>query len=330
MTREPQPAGTKHPTWDTVAIVGVGLIGGSIGIDLLRRGLAKHVVGIGRREESLRAAREVGACTSTTVDLPRGLAERAPDYRVYAGRTNLRGCARGGRIRQDRRIDYAMSVAPRGRSSASSTASCRTRRITSAAIRWRAARRRARLRLWPACSRAHGGGHPARMTRAEDVQTIRAFWQSLGAKVLQMTPSEHDQLVAGASHLPHLVSAALVSATPPESLPLVAGGWIDTTRIAAGDAELWRDILLSNRANVLAALDRFDGELAKFRQALEQDDATGAGRHTSRRETDARCCGKLTSIRPPASPTGLLRRGGGSGRARADRCSWTPPSRTDT
>ena len=59
-----------------------------------------------------------------------------------------------------------------------------------------------------------------------------------------MSPAEHDKLVAGASHVPHLVAAALVAATPQESLPLVAGGWIDTTRIAAGDPELWRDILL--------------------------------------------------------------------------------------
>ena len=78
--------------------------------------------------------------------------------------------------------------------------------------------------------------------------------------------------MAGASHVPHLVAAALVAATPRESLPLVAGGWIDTTRIAAGDAELWRDILLSNRAKVLATLDGVDAALAKFRRALESDD----------------------------------------------------------
>src|SRR5690242_7643331 len=65
----------KHPLWDTVAIVGVGLIGGSIGRDLLARGLARHVVGIGRREESLHVARQVGACSSTTLDLPQGLAD---------------------------------------------------------------------------------------------------------------------------------------------------------------------------------------------------------------------------------------------------------------
>ena len=72
--------------------MGVGLIGGSIGIDLLRRGLARHVVGIGRREESLHVARQVGACTSTTLDLAQGLAERqlvivcTPVGRIAAGR----------------------------------------------------------------------------------------------------------------------------------------------------------------------------------------------------------------------------------------------------
>jgi prephenate dehydrogenase len=275
MTQPSQPAAAKHPAWDTVAIVGVGLIGGSIGIDLLRRGLAKHVVGIGRREESLRAAREVGSCTSTTVDLPRGLADAhliivctpvgriAQDVREAAGFAKIgalitdvgstKGTIVGGLDRElPHEAHYVGSHPLAGGEKAGPAAAVaglfegRTAVVT-----------------------------PGAMTRAEDVQTIKTFWQSLGAKVLQMTPSEHDQLVAGASHLPHLVSAALVAATPPASLPLVAGGWIDTTRIAAGDAELWRDILLSNRANVLAALDRFDGELAKFRQALEKDDAAG-------------------------------------------------------
>ncbi len=75
MTASAPATAGKHPQWDTVAIVGVGLIGGSIGRDLLERGLARHVVGIGRREESLHIARQVGACSSTTLDLPRGLAD---------------------------------------------------------------------------------------------------------------------------------------------------------------------------------------------------------------------------------------------------------------
>ena len=274
MTAAPSATAAKHPPWDNVAIVGVGLIGGSIGIDLLRRGLARQVVGIGRREESLRVAREVGACTATTVDLPRGLADA---HLVIV-------CTPVSRIAQD--VRAAAGFAKRG---ALITDVGSTKGTIVAELDRDLAHEAHYVGSHPlAGSEKAGPGTavaglfegrtvvvtPGAMTRDEDVQAISGFWQSLGAKVLHMSPDEHDALVAGASHLPHLVAAALVAATPRESLPLVAGGWLDTTRIAAGDAQLWRDILLSNRANVLLALDRFDGALAEFRRALEGDKGT--------------------------------------------------------
>jgi len=78
--------------------------------------------------------------------------------------------------------------------------------------------------------------------------------------------------VAGTSHLPHVVAAALAAAVPPENYHLSAGGLRDTTRIASGDAELWTQILLDNRKHVLAALEEFDRSLADFRSALVAGD----------------------------------------------------------
>jgi prephenate dehydrogenase len=101
---------------------------------------------------------------------------------------------------------------------------------------------------------------------------IEEFWRSLGAKVVRLSPREHDRTVAMISHLPHLIASAVAAATPDHDLPLASTGWLDTTRIAAGDPELWRQILSDNRADVLKSLGKFEKVLTSFRRALERDD----------------------------------------------------------
>ena len=93
-----------------------------------------------------------------------------------------------------------------------------------------------------------------------------------------MTPAEHDRAVAVTSHLPHLVASAIAGATPAEYVTLTAGGWLDTTRIAAGDPLLWRQIFFANRENLMAALSRFDHTLANLRRAIEAGDAAALER----------------------------------------------------
>jgi prephenate dehydrogenase len=78
--------------------------------------------------------------------------------------------------------------------------------------------------------------------------------------------------VAAISHLPHLVAAVLAECTPTANLPMAAAGWSDSTRIAAGKPDLWADIFHANRKRVLAALDRYEKSLSRFRRALERDD----------------------------------------------------------
>ena len=87
-----------------------------------------------------------------------------------------------------------------------------------------------------------------------------------------MPPDEHDQAVAEISHLPHLLASALAAAAAPQDLVLAAKGWRDTTRVASGDVELWRQILTENRRHVLQSLDNFEKVLSEFRQALEGND----------------------------------------------------------
>ncbi len=113
---------------------------------------------------------------------------------------------------------------------------------------------------------------PAEHTDQGSVKRMEAFWRSLGSRVLRMTPAAHDEAVAMTSHVPHVVAAALAAATSDLEMPLAASGWRDTTRIAAGDPQLWWQILSMNRDQVLKSLDKFGKVLSQFRDALERGD----------------------------------------------------------
>jgi prephenate dehydrogenase len=113
---------------------------------------------------------------------------------------------------------------------------------------------------------------PTANTPHAALSAVEQFWQSLGARTVRMAPQEHDAAVAAVSHVPHVAAAALAAVTPEELLPLVGGGWCDTTRVAAGDVELWRQILTENRGHVLRALAEFEKTLASFREALARGD----------------------------------------------------------
>ena len=113
---------------------------------------------------------------------------------------------------------------------------------------------------------------PAARTPAADVEAVGEFWAAIGATVFVMPPREHDRILALTSHAPHLVAAALAAATPAEALQFTAGGWRDSTRIAAGDPELWADILLDNAGHLAVALKRFAGAVEKLLAAVAAGD----------------------------------------------------------
>jgi prephenate dehydrogenase len=118
---------------------------------------------------------------------------------------------------------------------------------------------------------------PTKNTRAEDFDLLEEFWQSLGSVVVQMTPEEHDRALALTSHLPHAAAAALALTVPEQYFRLTGPGLLDTTRVAAGDPALWRQILSFNRGNVLAALEQFGAKLTALHAAIRdnnQDEIT--------------------------------------------------------
>ncbi len=258
--------------WPTVAIVGVGLIGGSLGRAVLTRKLAKRVIGVGRSQASLDAARRTGAITEMAVD---SAAVAEADLVVVA--TGVRSIPRLLEV-VDREVRPGTLVTDAGSTKASIVAAWEKRRKS----------RRGRYVGSHPLAGSHRRGPeaadaelftgrvavvtPATATPPDDVAAIGEFWAAVGATVFLMSPREHDRIVAATSHAPHVMAAAIAAATPPASLPFTAGGWRDTTRIAAGDAELWADILLDNAGPVGMALGRIATAAERILAAVQAGD----------------------------------------------------------
>src|SRR5262249_2595129 len=116
---------------------------------------------------------------------------------------------------------------------------------------------------------------PTKRTQVAACRQVEQFWKSVGCRLLRLPPETHDALVSRSSHLPHLVAAALASSVldpkaPKQQATLCANGFRDTTRIASGSPEMWRDIAQANRKQLRVALDGFVRELQGV-QALLRD-----------------------------------------------------------
>ena len=264
--------------WNCVAIVGVGLIGGSVGLALRSRKLAKSVVGTGSRSETLAAAQQLGAITSASAEVERAVAEAelivvcAPVGDIVKQVCKIAPMCRPGALITDVGSTKASIVAENELAALSGTWARDVHFVGSHPLA-------GNEKKGPQFANADlFAGRtvvvtPTARTRAEDSAAIAQFWTSLGASVVEMPADEHDRAVAATSHLPHLVAAAIAGATPEQYVRLTASGWQDTTRISAGDPLLWRQIMLANRANLLASLDGFATLLANWRRALDAGDA---------------------------------------------------------
>ncbi len=113
---------------------------------------------------------------------------------------------------------------------------------------------------------------PTENTKKSTVKLLSDFWQALGMRVCQMSPSEHDKVLARISHLPHVLAAALINCSELDQMMLCGKGFLDTTRIASGPAGVWRDILMANASNGAAAVGRLIRELEKVQKTLKEKD----------------------------------------------------------
>ena len=250
----------------TVAIIGVGLIGGSVGMAARARG--GRVVGVDRDRACLDEAIRLGAIDSGTTDLAEGVAEAevavvctpvtriAEDVILAAGHgpasilvTDV-GSTKAGIVRDVEEDPTARLVFVGAHP-------------ISGSERQGVAHARADLFEGRSCVLT-----PTAATPPDRLERARGFWSGLGLRVFEVEPDHHDDYLALTSHLPHAVASALASCVPPELFPLAAGAYRDGTRVAASDAALWAGIFLENREPLLEALADFEGQIARLRDLL--------------------------------------------------------------
>jgi cyclohexadieny/prephenate dehydrogenase len=130
---------------------------------------------------------------------------------------------------------------------------------------------------------------PPEGTDTDAVEKLRAFWSAIGAKVEIMTPEHHDLVLAITSHLPHLIAYTIVGTadelaqvTSSEVIKFSAGGFRDFTRIAASDPTMWRDVFLANKEAVLEMLGTFNEDLSKLTRAIRRGDGEALFEHFTR------------------------------------------------
>ncbi|HLX69633.1 MAG TPA: prephenate dehydrogenase/arogenate dehydrogenase family protein [Verrucomicrobiae bacterium] len=265
-----------------VTIVGVGLLGGSLGLALKKRRLADEVAGYVRRKASIIECKKAAAVDSCTTDLHEAvqdadlivlctpLAQMLPLFKEM--RTSIK---RGailtdvGSVKTTVVKELESLVAKAGAHFIGSHPMAGAEKTGVAA---------ARESLF---ENAVCVVTPTRKSNQAALKKTEQLWKAVGARVMRLAPELHDELVSRSSHLPHVVAATLANLVldpkHPKSQPLLcANGFRDTTRIASGSPEMWRDIAVANRKNLSKALDTFIRELKTFQKALNRTDEKAA------------------------------------------------------
>ena len=265
--------------FERVAVIGVGLIGGSFALALKAAKRCGHVAGSGRGAANLRLALERGAIDSIAQDA----AAAVQDADLVLISTP---------VAQIEKVFYLINS--RIKPGAIVTDAGSTKRDVVAAARAALGGRIAQfIPAHPIAGAEHSGAAaasaalfrgrrvvlaPLEENRQADVDALSGLWSELGARVSRMTPQAHDAVFAAVSHLPHLLAYALVHeiSERPDSEELfgyAAGGFRDFTRIASSHPEMWRDICVANRDRLLHELHLFEKELKAIGAILETGDA---------------------------------------------------------
>jgi prephenate dehydrogenase len=273
--------------WNKVTLVGVGLLGGSLGQAMKKRRLARSVVGFVRRETSIAECRKFKAVDHATLDLRTAVSdadlivlctpiaqmkalaqEMLPHLKAGAVVTDVGG-VKGTVVRQ---LENLLS-----RAGACFIGSHPMAGAEKMGVAW------ARPGLFEdaVCIVT-----PSAKSNRAALKKVEALWKSVGGRVTKLSPEEHDELVSRTSHLPHVIAATLANVVlggkrSPKQGTLCANGFRDTTRIASGSPEMWRDIALANGHFLGEALDLFLAEGRKLRKYIGQGNAKGIEQYLS-------------------------------------------------
>ena len=264
-----------------LAVIGVGLIGGSFALALKHAGKVLHVVGAGRSRANLELARERRIIDSIAPD-PAAAARDADLVLVAAPVAQFASIFR--------------SIASQLKSTAVVTDAGSTKRDVVAAARSALGARIVQFVPGHPVAGAESSGAaaasaelfrgrrvvltPLKENPAAAVAQVQAMWEACGARITRLEPDEHDDVLAAVSHLPHLLAYALVHdiakrANAEQLFSYAAGGFRDFTRIASSHPEMWRDICIANRDRLLQELGRYQAKLGAMEKLLQAADAAG-------------------------------------------------------
>jgi prephenate dehydrogenase len=265
--------------WKKVSLVGVGLLGGSLGLALRQRGLAESVTGFVRRVTTAKDCKRLGAVDSATLDLAEALAGAdlvvlcTPIAQMLPLVKQMSALLQPGAIVTDVGSVKATVVDSLSPIIKKAGAVFIGSHPMAGSERTGVRAADAELFVDAVCVVT-----PSRDSEPRLVKKVSNLWKSVGARILVLDPRIHDKFVSRSSHLPHVVAAQLANLvlgpkSPKQQELLCANGFRDTTRIASGSPEMWRDIALANKTNLLTAIDSFMEGLGDFKRVLEAGDA---------------------------------------------------------
>ncbi|KAB2654125.1 MAG: prephenate dehydrogenase/arogenate dehydrogenase family protein [Verrucomicrobia bacterium] len=297
------PSSIRYPSrvrWNKITLVGVGLLGGSLGLALRRRKLAKEIAGYVRREVSIKECERAGATDYATTDLLAAVSgadlivlctplsqmkplmrQMLPAIKRGAIITDV-GSVKGSVVRE---LESLVAKAGAHFIGSHPMTGGEKQGVLAA---------RAELFECAVCVVT-----PTQNTNPAAWRKVETLWKDVGARLLRASPDEHDAFVSRSSHLPHLMAATLANLVldpklPKEQALLCATGFRDTTRVASGSPEMWRDIAVTNRKQIGRALSGFIAELNKFQSALKRGDAKAIAKFyetaKQRRDNWCACC----------------------------------------
>ena len=264
--------------WEKISLIGLGLLGGSLGLAIKKRKIATTVHAYVRREASICECLKAGAADLASQDLRsvvedadlvilctplaqmRALTEQFAPYLKPGAIVTDVGSVKGSVAR-----DLAPLLAKTQAEFIGSHPMAGSEQSGLAAAN-------ADLFQNAVCLVT-----PTPTNSLNAIRTMQYFWKALGGNPMRMRPESHDDLVSRSSHLPHVVAAELANYVlspvhPKEQAALCANGFRDTTRIASGSPEMWRDIALANRQHLRRVLGVFIEDLEEFQLALERQD----------------------------------------------------------
>lgn len=254
-----------------ITIIGLGLIGGSLGLAIKKAHFAREVVGTSRRRSTIRRALSLGIVDHATFDVKKAVEDSdfivlaAPVLKIIDLAADISRSLKPGAIVTDtgstkntivRRLEQ---ILPRNVNFVGShplAGSEKSGVIYSDKDLFR-------------------GGYciltKTRRTDSAALARVKRLWNKLGMKTEVMSPEMHDRTISALSHLPHVIAAGLSNTCANKDLHLAAGGFKDSTRIASSSPELWKDIFITNKKNIVSDINMFKKELSRIEKALRKN-----------------------------------------------------------